>query len=453
MPTSTPPRGRRLPSILVSALALLLVGAALGTARAAAAGTSGAGDAPVTVTPLESSNPIASAALAYLGNYEGQCFPWVRRVVEQATGRTIGFDYRQGYLEAGAVEVTLDEARAGDIIQLASDANTSSLADYAGLHTSIVFANYGGGRFDVIDSNSQWLGVVRLRTDYDPMESAARYPGINVHVYRFPQANTTAPAAAPAPTDPAPDTPIQLSVPANPGGATEAFQATQTATVDAGGDCLNMRSAASLTGGILTCIPDGSTVSVLPSQQTVDGITWQLVAYNGLSGWVSNEFLQLSSTPTPTATATTSPTATASATPSVTVTATPTSSATPTAGAPVPSDSGIIGDLPQGGGLGLIVYGGGTIENLVASSNARGCSPVSVWANRSGGGLIGVIPGAPALVNREWTAQFGGGPIPAASPLIIVCRGASSATPPPSSGTTAPSSGGSNGPPGPAGNE
>jgi hypothetical protein len=115
-------------------------------------------------------------------------------------------------------------------------------------------------------------------------------------------------------------------------------------------------------------------------------------------------------------------------------------------------DSGIIGDLPRGGGLGLIVYGGGTIEALVSASNARGCSPVSVWANRSGGGLIGVIPGAPALVNREWTTQFGGGPIPPASPLIIVCRGASSSTVP-SSGASAPASGGGAGPPGPAGNE
>lgn len=232
------------------------------------------------------------------------------------------------------------------------------------------------------------------------------------------------------------------------------LQAAETAIVSAGGDCLNMRSAASTSGAILTCIPDSSQVTVLPSQESGGGVLWQLVAYDGLSGWVADQYLVHASpaptpSPTPSATVTPTPTPTASATPPVT--------ATPAAGAPLPTgDTGIIGDLPNGGGLGLIVFGGGTVDSLTAAAVSRGCSPVSVWANRTGGGLIGVIPGAPAAVNREWDTQFAGGPIPAASPLIVVCRGGAAAaatsgtTPGASSGTT---SGGGAGPPGPAGNE
>ena len=118
---------------------------------------------------------IAAVALQYEGTYQGQCWPWVQRVVLEATGRQMGYDYRLGFFEAGAFEVSVDEARAGDVIQIADDSYTAPDANYDGLHTAIVLDNYGGGVFRVIDSNSQWDGMVRIRDNYSPAASAVRY--------------------------------------------------------------------------------------------------------------------------------------------------------------------------------------------------------------------------------------------------------------------------------------
>src|SRR5690349_17467585 len=91
----------------------------------------------------DTNGPIASTALQYLGTHGGQCWTFMQQVVLEATGRQIGFDYRQGFFEAGAIEVTADQAQNGDIIQIASDANTSPSASYAGLHTAIILRNLG----------------------------------------------------------------------------------------------------------------------------------------------------------------------------------------------------------------------------------------------------------------------------------------------------------------------
>ncbi|MEX2372807.1 MAG: hypothetical protein WD800_03310, partial [Dehalococcoidia bacterium] len=128
---------------------------------------------------------IVQTATGYLHQVEGQCFPWVRRVVEQATGDRMGFGYRDGYIAGGAVEVPVSDVRAGDVIQIADDANLGPNASYPGLHTAIVIAWQDDGRLLVIDSNSQWDGVVRLRADYDPVAAANRNATLTAPALRF----------------------------------------------------------------------------------------------------------------------------------------------------------------------------------------------------------------------------------------------------------------------------
>src|SRR5690606_3325042 len=130
---------------------------------------------------------------------------FVKNVVREATGYEMGFGYRSGYLDAGAFEVSPSEAQAGDIIQIADDSNSDPGASYPGLHTVIIMANNGDGTFDAIDSNQRWDGVVRLRPNYDPAAAAARYPGLNYRIYRFPIEGSVAPVRAVAPPPPAPD--------------------------------------------------------------------------------------------------------------------------------------------------------------------------------------------------------------------------------------------------------
>ena len=218
------------------------------------------------------SSTIADEALKDLGTWQGQCFTWVKKVVDRSTSYTLGFGYRDGYLGAGAVEVPLSQAVRGDIIQLANDALLGPNSFYLGLHTAIVLTPLGGGIFDVIDSNQNWDEIVRLRPGYNPLASAARYSGISVHVYRFPGGSAT---RAPAP------------------------QATQLADgdpaiVSAGGDCLRLRSAPTLSGIRIDCLPDGTAVSVTGPAVTADSLAWVPVdSYLG-TGWVAAIYLAVS---------------------------------------------------------------------------------------------------------------------------------------------------------------
>ena len=62
-------------------------------------------------------NAIASRALVDLDTYQGQCYTWMEQVVSDAIGVDVGNDYRQGYLDAGFVEVTRAQAGLGDIVR------------------------------------------------------------------------------------------------------------------------------------------------------------------------------------------------------------------------------------------------------------------------------------------------------------------------------------------------
>ncbi len=219
-----------------------------------------------------------------------------------------------------------------------------------------------------------------------------------------------------------------------------------TAVVDADGDCLRLRANPGLTGEVLACLPDGSTVLVLSGLRPADGFEWQFVDSGGArTGWVVSSYLR--------AVAAAAPPAAAS---------TPT---TPPAVAVAPA-AALTGSVPAAGGFALVVWGGGPVDGAVNAARAAGCAVAAVWANRTGGGLVGYLVGAPAFVNAPWNDQYASAPLPEATPLIVVCRFAAGAAAPnapgappaqqPAPGGPAPTPGLPPGvpasPPGPAGN-
>lgn len=227
--------------------------------------------------PAPGYDVVAETALKYEGTYGGDCWPFVQKVVLEATGRQMGFDYREGFLDAGAVEVSVAQARSGDMIQVVNDTNTSPNADYPGLHTSIVLDNLGGGLFNVIDSNSQWDGIVRVRPDYDPGAAAARYPGLTFHIYRITASGSLPNAGAPP-------------------AAAPVFQPGDRATVNTPGDCLNLRIEPSLGSPVITCMPDRTPVAISAAPVKAGGRSWVKVTTPFGDGWVAADYLAAAGT-------------------------------------------------------------------------------------------------------------------------------------------------------------
>jgi hypothetical protein len=97
-------------------------------------------------------------------------------------------------------------------------------------------------------------------------------------------------------------------------------------------------------------------------------------------------------------------------------------SPTATAGLTGRLDTGtlLMGGVPPGGGFGLLVFGGGTDEQLVRAS---GCPPptAAFWATDDAGQFVGFVPGAGLdTVNAQWRARFRNG-IPIGTPLLGQC--------------------------------
>jgi len=354
--------------MLVPVLATLVLGAAL------------LAPSPVAAEGPTVGERILQVAHRSLLQYEGDCFPWVRRVIAEATGRAMGFGYRDGYLAGGAIEVSLDDVQPGDVVQIANDANNGPGVSYPGLHTAIVVARQANGLLEVIDSNSQWDGIVRLRPNYNPAATAAQY-GITARAYRFGSTGSTPP---PSP---------------------EAGVTGPTATISADGQCLRLRSQPSTSAVIVHCLPDGSVVSLLEGTVDADGHQWRYVQAGGDIGWLAETFLTLNppSTLDPTA---------------------PSSPPAPTAPEPGTATGSITGSLPTSGGAGLIVWGGGPVQTLVSTAPTLGCAVRSTWVTIDGR-FVGYLAGAPTFVNLAWSQRYPDA-IPANTPLIVICEPAAS---------------------------
>lgn len=350
--------------------------------------------------PPTSYGPIAKMALTSISQNRGQCFLWVREVVKAAVGRTVGYDYHGGYLQAGAIEVPLLSAKDGDIIQVTNPANTKGDADYPGLHTAIVLDNLGNGKFRAIDSNSNYDGIVRIREQYNPAELSARYPGLVVRVYRIEGTPTPAATALPA-------VPKAAIVPTAP-----TFTATgtlpapgATVTVAAEGDCLRVRSAAGLTGSVMGCLPTGGQATVTQVGAAADGYTWVKVSAGSVSGWVAANYLSPAVAVTSTNLApANSPIASIPASPVVAAVAPPrgTFAAKPVYGA-------------EGGQSASVFLGGSLDELLTAATDAKA---TGVWAQDIKGDFQLLIVGGPTFIIDQFRSRLSGFNGPTAVTLI-----------------------------------
>jgi hypothetical protein len=324
---------------------------------------------------------------------------FMQKVVKEVTGRLISGDYRQSYINAGATEVPLAEAQSGDIIQLVNDKNTAADANYPGLHTAFIMDVRGNGKFKVIDSNYLFDHVVRVHDDYAPLESAKRYSGISVHVWRVPPGKVTPTAtaassragAAAASATPA-ETPAVRAEPLRPG---------TTAVIAADGDCLRLREAPGLRSKQVACPPTGATVKVLEGSEEVDGYRWQRVQSGSVIGWAADMYLNPAGS---------------------TVQASAVAVGTEVAPEPEPVVPAIVsGEAPPpAGGYALFVFSGGTYEDLLTVS---GCSEgtATFWATSVEGEILWYIPAVTvAAVNAAWDGLFAG-TIPASTALMGRC--------------------------------
>ena len=365
----------------IFALPLVIAALSIGLLRPAAA------QAAPAASTAQNYGAIARTALSAANQQHGDCFTWVRSVVQTAVGRNIGGNYHTGYLLAGAIEVPLLGARDGDIIQVTNPAITAANADYPGLHTAIVLDNLGGGKFRIIDSNMNFDGVVRIREQYSPSEVAARYAGLVVRAYRLEGMAGVGPSAA-APALPSPTATANQVVP-TPGAL---------ATIAADGDCLRVRSSAGLSGSVLGCLPTGARVTVTQSGPTADGYRWVQVAAGSLTGWVAANYLSTSIAAT-------------------TLTPGPATATVPLTAPP----RGVFASTPifgAGSGQAAAVFMGGAVDQLIsAATDARASG---VWVQDASGAFHLLIVGGPTFMVDAFRARF---PAPFAAPIAVTLIG------------------------------
>jgi hypothetical protein len=224
---------------------------------------------------------IADVALKYEGTHGGQCWIFVQQVVLEATGRKMGFDYRQGFFDAGAIEVSVQDARAGDIIQIIDDAYTAPDADYGGMHTAIVLENHGDGTFKVVDSNRNWDEMVSVHDGYNPAELAAN-AGLDFHIYRIDGEATPASAPPLSAPQPAP------RVPTDP----TAMKRGDTVQVVTPGEYLNLRAAPEIGNNVVAKLQDGTRLTVTDGPLAGgNGLLWVKVTSPLGEGWVAAQYL------------------------------------------------------------------------------------------------------------------------------------------------------------------
>lgn len=226
---------------------------------------------------------IVDRALEDHLTWQGECWPWVREVVRESTGNPMGFGYHSGLIAGGAEQVPLSNARTGDVIQIVNPSDPDNF--YPGMHTAIVHTNHGGGVFTVVDSNSQFNGIVRIRENYDPVYMANRahvHPNLEVRAYRFETFADGSGGGGSSPTEPP-----------SSGGGNSSFEEGDTVETVTGANCLNVRSRASTSAGVVRCVPDGTEMEVLNGSAQANGYTWISVQLSdGTTGWAADAFVE-----------------------------------------------------------------------------------------------------------------------------------------------------------------
>lgn len=101
--------------------------------------------------------------------------------------------------------------------------------------------------------------------------------------------------------------------------------------------------------------------------------------------------------------------------------------------AEVQAGGGFVGTLPGPGALGLVVWSGGSADEVRDALAGTSCTPRSMWASRRSGGLAGYLFGAPEVVNTAFRAEYAGAVLPPQTPVVLVCAPASTAPAPPPS--------------------
>ncbi|MEQ9335629.1 MAG: hypothetical protein RJQ03_00385 [Miltoncostaeaceae bacterium] len=156
--------------------------------------------APAHAVAVDASQILSVARRASVGAAGGQCKVFANTVVASASkGRIALSKYHDGFREAGAVEVPLELAGPGDIIQVIPAGSTDATAETfwrrgGPLHTAVVERNLGGLRYAVIDSN--WAGNERIaRRTWEPVEWADSKGGGIIKAWRFGRGGTVARSA------------------------------------------------------------------------------------------------------------------------------------------------------------------------------------------------------------------------------------------------------------------
>ncbi len=94
---------------------------------------------------------------------------------------------------------------------------------------------------------------------------------------------------------------------------------------------------------------------------------------------------------------------------------------------PVPRGGFLSGLIPSNGGFGLVVFGGGSYEDLVRAAGCPGDS-VSFWATDAEGRFLLFLPGAPPPVSADFAQAFPGAFVPSLTALIGRCNEVSTAS-------------------------
>lgn len=100
---------------------------------------------------------------------------------------------------------------------------------------------------------------------------------------------TSTPAGTPRPT--VATTATTTTTPAAGTQASGRFKAGDSVLVQGAGDCLNIRSAPGRSAQIVTCVTDGTRLSIQGGPETADGLTWWKVSGDPGEGWAAEDFL------------------------------------------------------------------------------------------------------------------------------------------------------------------